>query len=56
VVQVTDGDGTSWDADFGVEEWHCTNAFIHDGSRVFGTYFINSGDDEALGRRGAFST
>ncbi|MDT5223857.1 MAG: hypothetical protein QOG19_1264 [Mycobacterium sp.] len=39
----------SFDADFGVDEWHGTNAFIHDGDRVFRTYFINNRGDEALG-------
>jgi predicted dithiol-disulfide oxidoreductase (DUF899 family) len=32
----------SFDADFGVNEWHGHNAFIRDGERVFRTYFINS--------------
>ncbi len=40
----------SFDADFGVDEWHGTNAFIRDdGGRVFRTYFINNRGDEALG-------
>ena len=38
----------SFDADFGVDEWHGTNAFIHDGDRVFRTYFINNRGDEAF--------
>ena len=38
-----------FDADFGVDEWHGTNAFIRDGSRVFRTYFINNRGDEAMG-------
>jgi len=38
-----------FDADFGVDEWHGTNAFIHDGGRVFRTYFVNNRGDEALG-------
>jgi predicted dithiol-disulfide oxidoreductase (DUF899 family) len=38
-----------FDLDFGVDEWHGTNAFIRDGDRVFRTYFINSRGDEALG-------
>jgi predicted dithiol-disulfide oxidoreductase (DUF899 family) len=38
-----------FDTDFGVAEWHGTNAFIRDGDRVFRTYFINSRGDEALG-------
>ena len=42
---ITDG----FDADFGVDEWHGTNAFIRDGDRVFRTYFINNRGDEAIG-------
>ena len=42
---ITDG----FDADFGVGEWHGTNAFIRDGDKVFRTYFINSRGDEAMG-------
>ena len=42
---LTDG----FDADFGVDEWHGTNAFIRDGDSVFRTYFINSRGDEAMG-------
>ena len=38
-----------FDADFGVDEWHGTNAFIRDGDRIFRTYFINARGDEALG-------
>ena len=38
-----------FDADFGVGEWHGTNAFLRDGDRVFRTYFINGRGDEALG-------
>ena len=41
-----------FDADFGVDEWHGTNAFIRDDDRVFRTYFVNSsrrrGDGEHL--------
>jgi len=39
----------SFDTDFGVDEWHGTNAFIHDGDRVFRTYLINSRGDEVMG-------
>ena len=39
----------SFDADFGVDEWHGHNAFIRDGDRVFRTYFINNRGDEAMG-------
>jgi predicted dithiol-disulfide oxidoreductase (DUF899 family) len=39
----------AFDVDFGVDDWHGTNAFIRDGDRVFRTYFINNRGDEALG-------
>ncbi len=39
----------SFDTDFGVDEWHGTNAFIRDGKDVFRTYFINNRGDEAMG-------
>ena len=39
----------SFDKDFGVDEWHGTNAFIRDGDRVFRTYFIDSRGDEQMG-------
>lgn len=42
---MTDG----FDTDFGVDEWHGTNAFIRDGDSVFRTYFINNRGDEAMG-------
>jgi predicted dithiol-disulfide oxidoreductase (DUF899 family) len=38
-----------FDADFGVGEWHGTNAFIRDGDQIFRTYFVNSRGDEAMG-------
>jgi len=38
-----------FDKDFGVDEWHGTNAFIRDGDNVFRTYFINNRGDEAMG-------
>src|SRR5262249_31789868 len=38
-----------FDADFGVDEWHGTNAFLRDGSRVFRTYFVNNRGEEAMG-------
>jgi predicted dithiol-disulfide oxidoreductase (DUF899 family) len=44
----------SFDADFGVDEWHGTNAFIRDGDRVFRTYFINNRGDEVLGNTWSF--
>jgi hypothetical protein len=39
----------SFDADFGVDEWHGHNVFFRDGERVFRTYFINARGDEAMG-------
>jgi predicted dithiol-disulfide oxidoreductase (DUF899 family) len=39
----------SFDADFGVDEWHGHNAFVRDGERVYRTYFINGRGDEAMG-------
>jgi predicted dithiol-disulfide oxidoreductase (DUF899 family) len=42
---LTDG----FDADFGVNEWHGTNAFIRDGDSVFRTYFVDARGDEAMG-------
>jgi predicted dithiol-disulfide oxidoreductase (DUF899 family) len=44
-VTITD----SFDKDFGVDEWHGHNVFIHDGDRIFRTYLINSRGDEAIG-------
>ena len=38
-----------FDADFGVDQWHGTNAFIRDGDRIFRTYFIHDRGDEQLG-------
>jgi predicted dithiol-disulfide oxidoreductase (DUF899 family) len=38
-----------FDADFGVGEWHGTNAFIREGDEVFRTYFIDSRGDEHMG-------
>ena len=39
----------SFDTDFGVNEWHGTNAFIRDGEKIFRTYFISNRGDEAMG-------
>jgi predicted dithiol-disulfide oxidoreductase (DUF899 family) len=38
-----------FDANFGVDEWHGTNAFIRDGERVFRTYFVKDRGDEQMG-------
>jgi predicted dithiol-disulfide oxidoreductase (DUF899 family) len=40
---------SDWDADFGVDQWHGTNAFVRDGDQVFRTYFTDNRGDEALG-------
>jgi predicted dithiol-disulfide oxidoreductase (DUF899 family) len=50
----------NFDADFGVDEWHGTNAFIRDthagtgGDRVFRTYLVNGRGDEAMGGTWAY--
>jgi predicted dithiol-disulfide oxidoreductase (DUF899 family) len=44
-VTITD----SFDADFGVDQWHGHNAFIREEKRIFRTYLINSRGDEAIG-------
>ncbi len=41
-------------ADFGVADWHGTNAFIRDGDRVFRTYFLNNRGDEPMGGTWAY--
>jgi predicted dithiol-disulfide oxidoreductase (DUF899 family) len=38
-----------FDADFGVDQWHGTNAFIREGDRIFRTYFVDARGDEHLG-------
>src|SRR3954452_6957528 len=39
-----------FDADFGVDEWHGTNAFLRDDEdRIFRTYFVNDRGDEPMG-------
>jgi predicted dithiol-disulfide oxidoreductase (DUF899 family) len=38
-----------FDADFGVDEMHGTNVFVHDGERLFRTYYVHDRGDEALG-------
>ena len=39
----------SFDADFGVDEWHGHNVFFRRGDQIFRTYFINNRGDEAMG-------
>ncbi|MBN1530748.1 MAG: DUF899 domain-containing protein [Thermoleophilaceae bacterium] len=43
-----------FDADFGVGEWHGTNAFLREGDDVFRTYFIDSRGDEHMGSTWAY--
>jgi predicted dithiol-disulfide oxidoreductase (DUF899 family) len=43
-----------FDTDFGVNEWHGTNAFIRQGDKVFRTYFINGRGDEVMGNTWAY--
>jgi predicted dithiol-disulfide oxidoreductase (DUF899 family) len=38
-----------FDADFDVDQWHGTNAFILEGDEIFRTYFVNSRGDEHMG-------
>lgn len=38
-----------FDKDFGVDEWHGTNAFIRDDDQIYRTYFIDARGDEAMG-------
>ena len=38
-----------FDADFGVGEWHGTNAFLREGDEIYRTYFIDARGDEAMG-------
>jgi predicted dithiol-disulfide oxidoreductase (DUF899 family) len=44
----------SFSEDFGVGEWHGTNAFLRDGDRVLRTYFVNNRGDEAMGSTWSF--
>ena len=45
---IVPGPDGAFDVDFGVDEWHGTNAFIRDGDRVFRTYFIDNRGDEVF--------
>ena len=38
----------TFDADFGVDEWHGHNVVIRDGDDIFRIYFINGRGDEAM--------
>jgi predicted dithiol-disulfide oxidoreductase (DUF899 family) len=43
-----------FDADFGVDDWHGTNVFLHADDRIFRTYFVDNRGDEALGSTWAY--
>jgi predicted dithiol-disulfide oxidoreductase (DUF899 family) len=45
---IVPGPQGAFDVDFGVDEWHGTNAFIRDGDRIFRTYFIDDRGDEVF--------
>jgi Ser/Thr protein kinase RdoA (MazF antagonist) len=39
----------AFDADFGVDQMHGTNAFVRDGDRIFRTHFVSDRGDEQTG-------
>jgi predicted dithiol-disulfide oxidoreductase (DUF899 family) len=43
-----------FDTDFGVRDWHGTNAFVRDGDKVFRTYLVNARGDERMGGTWAY--
>jgi predicted dithiol-disulfide oxidoreductase (DUF899 family) len=43
-----------FDVDFGVAEWHGTNAFIREDDEVFRTYFVDARGTEAMGGTWAY--
>ncbi|MEJ2859090.1 MULTISPECIES: DUF899 domain-containing protein [unclassified Saccharothrix] len=43
-----------FDTDFGVNEWHGTNAFIREEDKIYRTYFINNRGDESMGGTWAY--
>jgi predicted dithiol-disulfide oxidoreductase (DUF899 family) len=38
-----------WDKEFGVDQWHGTNAFIRTDDGIFRTYFVDARGDEGMG-------
>ena len=46
----------SFDADFGVNEWHGHNVFIHEDDRIFRTYFITTAPTKRWEHCGVIST
>jgi predicted dithiol-disulfide oxidoreductase (DUF899 family) len=43
-----------FDADFGVDEWHGTNAFLRDDEGIYRTYFVDKRGDELMGGTWAY--
>ncbi|GAA0229491.1 DUF899 domain-containing protein [Saccharothrix mutabilis subsp. mutabilis] len=43
-----------FDQDFGVDQWHGTNAFIRQDDKVYRTYFLDNRGDEAMGGTWAY--
>jgi predicted dithiol-disulfide oxidoreductase (DUF899 family) len=43
-----------FDADFDVDEWHGTNAFLRVDDQIFSTYFIDKRGDEVMGGTWAY--
>ncbi|HJQ47542.1 MAG TPA: DUF899 domain-containing protein [Amycolatopsis sp.] len=43
-----------FDLDFGVDDYHGTNAFIRDGEQIYRTYFVNNRGDEVMGGTWAY--
>jgi predicted dithiol-disulfide oxidoreductase (DUF899 family) len=43
-----------FDADFGVGEWHGTNAFLRDDDGIYRTYFVDKRGDEVMGGTWAY--
>jgi predicted dithiol-disulfide oxidoreductase (DUF899 family) len=43
-----------FDTDFGVRDWHGTNAFIRNGNEIFRTYLVNARGDERMGGTWAY--
>jgi predicted dithiol-disulfide oxidoreductase (DUF899 family) len=42
-------DDSEFDTDFGVRDWHGTNAFVREDDRIYRTYFIDARGDEQMG-------
>jgi predicted dithiol-disulfide oxidoreductase (DUF899 family) len=42
-------DDSDFDTDFGVRDWHGTNAFIREGDGIYRTYFVDARGDEQMG-------